>query len=239
MNTLSLYRIKHLFASYFISNWQKDTKTLLIVFAVNIFLAALFNASMGISLLIVFIMCLIYAGKIFQELGNNNSAINYLTLPANTNEKLLINITLTHMYYPIALFIVSFSGILCGKFLNTIFREHSFILLDLGLESFSYEYIINLLVTISIFMFASVYFRKNAIAKLLLIFVILFFVFMIIFFIIGIQIFLPNIEFITGINGVYSKELFDEFNLFFNILNYVILIFFWVLSYFRLRETEA
>ncbi len=64
MNTLSLYRIKHLFASYFISNWQKDTKTLLIVFAVNIFLAALFNASMGISLLIVFIMCLIYADKL-------------------------------------------------------------------------------------------------------------------------------------------------------------------------------
>lgn len=238
MNTLSLHRIKHLFASYFISNWQKECKTFLIVFIVNILFAALF--SVNISLLIIAIMCLIYAGKIFGKLGNNNSAINYLTLPANTEEKLLVNITLTHIYYPIILLIVSILGILCGNFLITIFRDQPFTLFDSFVKNLSYEFIINLLVTISIFMFASVYFRKNAITKLLLIFVILFFISTISILILGVEMLMPDmVSIFVGVNATYSIELFERLNLFSGILNYVVILFFWVISYFRLRETEA
>ena len=239
MNTLSFHRIKHLFASYFIANWQKDLKTLLIVFAANVLLISLLNVDISFSLVIVFVMSILYAGRIFGVLGSNG-AVNYLSLPANTSEKLIVNISLSHIYYPVILYLASILGSLLGVIIYDAAFGGVHLWGNVLFGNLNYNSIISLLVTISIFMFASVYSRKNAVSKLLVVFAVLFFVFILVFSTIGIQVILPMFDFSTsGVEWIYSADLFERFNLFFAILDYVIIAFFWVLSYFRLRETEA
>jgi hypothetical protein len=241
MNTLSFHRIKHLFASYFISNWQKDVKALSIVLAVNVFLSLLFGTDITFGLMLLVILSIFYAGRSFAVLGNNG-AINYLSTPANTSEKLLTNITLTHFYYPIALYLATMMGILLGGFLRTSTGFGGNNILDTPFaDSLSYNFIINTIIASSIFMFASVYFRKNAIAKTLFVFAILFFVFVFLVFAVGVPILKPFAESLIDFNANYFISIHDfkYFDIFLYVFDYVILIFFWVLSYFRLRETEA
>ena len=241
MNTLSFYRIKHLFTSYFISHWKTEAKTLLIVLAINIFFV-LIHTSLESNMGFFCIFAVIYAGKIFRSLGERNSAMNYLLVPANTEEKLLTNMVLVLLVYPILLGIVSIIGIGIGKLGLNVVAFHR----ELNLNpveyiySFDFQNTLNLILCFSIFMFGSVYFRKNAIAKVLLALAILFFVLVIIV-IVGISTFYPDITLIIdeGMILITPKIKLESSNLFFNIFNSIMILFFWVLSYFRLRKTEV
>ncbi len=235
MNTVSLYRLKYLFLQYFIINWKRDLKTFSILFLIKIIFTYLHFPFP--DELIVVIMSIIFAGNIFNFLNNKHQGISYLMLPLNTVEKVFVNIILVHAYYSLMLLLACFSGEIIGHLFYTLRTGLVFIFPDAVGELFSYDFLLQLIAIQSIFIFTSVYFRKNAILKTLFVFVIVFFILV---FIIGymlIRLHMGNISEPFLMNIIAG--LMEKYTLIFSAFNYIIILFFWILSYFRLRETEV
>ena len=160
-------------------------------------------------------------------------------IPASTGEKVLFGIILTHIYYLGTLWLIINGGIFLGihirqwitpDFLLSIETsadmQHLFqIDIQTGFLYFLYT---------SIFMFGSVYFRRQAIGKTLL--TILAFV----IFFIAIDGFLlyyfTNSSQINFSSEVLPISYWNEFMG--NIMIVCAIIYFWMLTYFRLKETE-
>jgi hypothetical protein len=241
--SLSLTRIKHLLNRYFIENWKKD----LYVGLVLLVIAFASNPMAGFSGFVYMVMVLLYTGRIFGNLAHKESAQHYLMIPASTSEKLIVNLFLSHIYYVLLLLVFLVSGILLRAFILSPFCEtfNCFSFLDAKKSMFSFSSYVSFLSFQSILAFGSVYFRKNAFIKTLLS-IAAFFFFLVML-----------VIFIFRLNPDSLTPLMDEFKvmqesfMINRMLNYktsfcistiiyiVITCFFWMLSYFRLRETEV
>lgn len=234
MNTLSFYRIKYLFNTHFIANWQKDVKNFLIVFATSIFFIFY---DLNLIMPVIFILSILYARGSEKMLGNKNAAANYLLLPTNTSEKWLVNFILTHLYYPVTLILVAALGIFFSRFFLTAST------VDVSYFSISCDSIISWVVLLSMTMFASIYFKKHTIAKLLAIFAVLVVVFLIFIRIFTNVIFVSQMQFIFYSDVlrplIFSGSFLRFSDILWTVSKLVAIVFFWVLSYFRLRETEV
>ena len=236
MNTsLSLTRIKHLLNRYFIENWKKD----LYVGLVLLVIAFASNPKAGFSSFVFMVMVLVYTGRIFCNLAHKESAQHYLMIPASTTEKLITNIFLSHIYYVLLLLVFLVLGILLRALILAPYCDASdcYSIIDAKMSMFCFSSYVSFLCFQSILVFGSVYFKKNAFIKTLLsIAAFLFFLTMLVIFIIRMYIgsmTLPVVEFDN-----YVKNPSASFYLS-TIISIVITCFFWILSYFRLRETEV
>jgi hypothetical protein len=92
-------------------------------------------------------------------------------------------------------------------------------------------------------MFASIYFKKHTIAKLLAIFAVLVVVFLIFIRIFTNVIFVSQMQFIFYSDVlrplIFSGSFLRFSDILWTVSKLVAIVFFWVLSYFRLRETEV
>jgi hypothetical protein len=113
-------------------------------------------------------------------------------------------------------------------------------------------YLVRLFAIQSAFLFASMYFRKNALLKVGVFLAVLFIIFLLVIHYTGIGRLMMVVDdpnqngiFFTDINGVYSTDLlsyilFFKYKwLFMKVLWYIAPVFFWILSYLRLKETEV
>jgi hypothetical protein len=105
-----------------------------------------------------------------------------------------------------------------------------------------------LLASQSFFLFAVVYFRKNAILNAILFLAFLIFMFLLIIKITGIGHFVvPLVEYTTRLKyqdldsiDIVSYILEFKYEWFYSkVLFYIVTVFFWILSYLRLKETEV
>ena len=238
MKNISFYRIGLLFKRYFSENWKKDVIVAAIIFAVEM-LTSLEQETSSMSWFLLFVFFMLYSGRIFGMLGKPQKAINYLMLPASGCEKLTVNLILSHFYYPVLLIAASCLGIWASSFLcYFIYDEFTFKSIEFWETTriWSTEIWIAalfLLVTNAIMMFGSVYFKKGAVIKTLLCELVFFklYVISIAFFVFKMAVFENAI--ITTPDQIYwAKVILISFIL-------CMTAFFWTLSYFRLKETEA
>ena len=233
MNAISLNRLKYLFIEYFVTHWKRD----LIVFAALLFTQAIFKyVYLSIDFLpelILLLTPIILLGT-SNQLGKKLRGINYLMCPANTKEKLFVNIALVHIYYSTFLFL----SCILAQSISTLYPHYDeivtlhtdiiFILTSPGFWGI-------LLATQSLFIFTSIYFKKNAIVKTLIFFTILFFIFLIIAIIFA-QLYEYGVITFDLLNFVV-KILRTPY--FLHISFYTIAVVFWFLSYLRLKRTEV
>jgi hypothetical protein len=170
--------------------------------------------------------------------------MNYLSCPANTAEKFITNLLLIHIYYTVMLVLACGFGSHIGYLLKPLNLEHLTVV-DNDVNQHIYRFFLFLFVFQSIFIFMTIYFKKNALLKIVFFFGILFLVVLI-----SILIFFRlanNVEAIGNLVGALGEaELqyiisytVDKYIWVSRILVYGAIVFFWVLSYFRLKETEV
>ena len=240
MKDMSFYRIGLLFKRYFRENWKKDVIVAAIIFVIEM-LFSFDCTNSTISSLILIVFALIYSGRTFVILGRNQGAVNYIMIPASTEEKGFVNICLSQFYYPLMLVAASCLGILASTFTCAFLFDCELTLKHISLlpggekEAETIAALIVLFMMYnSIMLFGSVFFRKTAVIKTLL-WGALFFV--------AISI-LCGIMFKILLSGGYSifnggSLLGDNFGLIITISSALLTVFFWFLTFFRLKETEA
>jgi hypothetical protein len=230
MKNISLYRIGLLFKRYFCENWKKDVIVASIIFAVEM-LTSLNPGASAISWIVLFVFFILYSGHIFGMLGKPQKAINYLMLPASNGEKLTVNIILSHFYYPALLILASCLGIWASSFFcYRIYGEFEFKTINFVFTRGWHVYLF-LLLSNAIMMFGSVYFRKAAVIKTLLCEA----AFCTLYVIVMMVIFFKICNYDTDL----TIDKIDASNLILYIFMLCVTVFFWILSYFRLKETEA
>ena len=243
MKNISFHRIGLLLKRYFVENWKKDVIVMGIVFAFEIaifpYRFSTFTQNEPISWFLLFVCFTLFSGRIFGMLGKPSAAINYLLLPASRMEKLTTNIILSHFYYPLVLIAASCLGVLTRSFLCTlIFDDYTMSPIGFTISNTLtgiWVLILIIFLNNAIMMFGSVYFKKRAVIKTLLCEGAFAFASMILMFAVGI------ILDKSGYTITYVR--FPEIKDYAAGIMYTIMIcttvFFWMLSYFRLKETEV
>jgi hypothetical protein len=246
MNAISLNRLKYLFREYFAINWKRDLSAFAGLFLVKTFfiysdidLPDIAYVSL-ISIVLIGISC---------PLNKKLYGMNYLLSPANTAEKTIAHILLAHIYFtaiPILICILS-------NFTIYILLPHSKFVLwaDIG----EYHHFLSLFSFQAMFLFFTIYFRKHALIKTLLVYAAFVVISMLIFTYTGLRDILvlsDKQEAESAVsyglyNGVYAMDIMTYvkckskfvwlYAVYFS--HYIPIVFFWVLSYFRLRETEV
>ena len=234
MNTKNIF---NLIRRYFIESGRKDITTFILIVLI-ITLASFLSVSGSISdslmVFLLFLMGVLYAGRIFNIFQPSGRAIHYLTIPASNIEKTIANGFLVYIYYNILLII----ALLLGNFLGGMAHK----LLDpeyhyIFYMPFSLDNLTLTLVFESIFLFGSIYFKQHAALKTFLV-IFAFFLFFII-----LDTTLVGSYFIRS-NPDSIKEAEDIFNnINGNLIEYTVsilaFIFFNFMTWLRLRETEA
>jgi hypothetical protein len=195
----------------------------------------------SLSFVLMFLGGYIFTSMAFNELHSPQKAYQYLTLPATTLEKITSVWFLTTIVYVIASLLL---------FVILVFLSNLFAAL-VGSLTVSYEVLLNypvwkiiwiFMVTQSVFLLGSCYFKKNNFLKTILTLFIIGIILMIYAVINGYLLFGSEFNGIDGnsMNGnlsLFMEEIFPKIIQF--IFNYLLAPFFYVVSYFTLKERQV
>lgn len=241
---MNINNIIKLIKAYFYENWQKDLYTfgLVLIFAFLSMAWPSLNSFLGFSVIVVLIA--IYPLRFFDKLHQPSSRIHYLMIPATNEEKVLTGILLTNIYFILLVFILAFIGALLGYGvlkLSTPEMEMNFKeMLGLMLPSSVRSYLF-LITMVSIIFFGSIYFKKSPAWKIVLVCLAVFLV---------LEAIMTGTEWLNVLmtvpaeirNGNYIKV---EYSIMSSskwtpyVINIVITVYFYAMSFLRMRETEA
>ncbi|MDL2297221.1 hypothetical protein LJC37_04620, partial [Bacteroidales bacterium OttesenSCG-928-E04] len=191
------------------------------------------------------------SAKFFSMFKNNSHGLDYLLIPANTLEKTVTGIILSQVYKVILYFIALALGIKFGSFLYSLHHTNIDGVLSIK-ELFTWvpdnlNFIFTFFTVQAFFLFASVFFKKNAFLKTIMFYfaycvVLVFILFSIVFI----------LENHTGLikEAAYAANPFTFFNFTYEnmtifgkistvVWSCIALLFPWVMSYLRLREKEV
>lgn len=177
-------------------------------------------------ILVLNIMGIIYAGRVFGIFQPISKTIHYLTIPASSGEKTLINACLVYLYYNALLVAALFLGSVLGELLRKLIISSYEFRLYFPL---TWNELFTLLTFESIFMFGSIYFRTHPVVKTLL-------------WMLAVSMGLFLVD--SSIMNFYSSKSIFKFSqldierirLYISI---VIFVFFNFMTWLRLRETES
>lgn len=234
---MNLMHIKNIINEYLISNWRRDLLNIGLIVGICAFFFTLFKLP-GLALVCI-VVVLVVTSRMFWKLGNPSSAIQYLTIPASTAEKWLGNILIVNVYVVLLTFAAAVIGSTAGYFVRPLFSDETYSLSGPYMEwlcDLSDLTILDCFTWISVFFFGSVYFRKKAAVKTFLTIGVCF----IALFILVLTTLLINI----GPHGMWS---YQGEEVAYRVVTYswrwimdiAIMVYFYGLSYLRLRETEA
>lgn len=177
------------------------------------------------------VFCL--ASLTFRRLSNQSSGIMYLTLPASTLEKVVVAILQVQVYYFLLLFLPGLAGyVLSLCMLAPMYpSENVFFFIKLiEWEGFGYN-LLALTAGASVMLFASVYFRKLALLWSSLI---------------GFAVIFVTIVIDTAIARFFDGMMVRSCQLsqsgreaMYIMIFSLITLFFWFMTWLRLRETEV
>lgn len=249
--TFSLNRLGLLLKRYFTENMQHEFSFWGI--AIVVFMIMHQPASVQIFF---YISGFIFAARTFKIFGYTPGGMHYLLIPATHLEKLVTAILLSTFYFLIMLIVTYIIGTTLGTALgNSIFDTHNAISLDLfnmdsvskswGNSTISHigfaEFLLSFALIQSVFLLGSVYFKRNAIGKTFLTLISL-------AIIIGlVELIIFKVSFgaynFSGqsyhLNITMGDDLFPGFEVVIKTLKYLLIPFFWVVSYFRLTEKQV
>ncbi|GHV43505.1 hypothetical protein FACS1894180_2790 [Bacteroidia bacterium] len=193
-------------------------------------------------------ICIVMAINTFRFRDNRNRQ-HYLLIPASTGEKLITTLVDVHLIQPVLVILAMTLGLCAGIFTQKIFGWHNsdvntFAVISNFLHGslLSIDFILGLVLTQAIFIFGNLYFKTKAWLKVILSFIVFFIILGIIDVIIlrftlhpslisgtGFALFIPNVPFLGNINLSCLSIIIPA----------VLIVVFWVLSFFKLRETEV
>ncbi|MCQ2286379.1 MAG: hypothetical protein MJZ76_05855 [Bacteroidales bacterium] len=244
---MNINNIKNLFRTYFIENWKRDT-WYFGVLAVIACLSTYNSLTTTISArLCLTVLALYYAARSFIELKRPSNCIHYLMIPASYQEKVVTKIFLANFYFVGCGILAIITGELVGNSLNRLTHpDCTTFLWSLNDGATSIVYILGTYVLMSIFFFTSVYFKGTNILKTILIG--------------GVTCFLVTILVVSTVAlNLYAMSMSNEPNYNYDIISteivnlaphlktfifeilpsLVCILFFYTMSFIRLKETEA
>lgn len=233
---MNIKNIKNLFKAYFIENWKTDLFQFGIL-AVIVFFATTISASnLHFPIFVASVFLMIYPERLFRNLHGNSSKIHYLSIPASNSEKVLTNIVLANVYYVLGLAVFCCLGLGLAHLYMTL-RGYDGVNFDTFLSGTS---VMLLFAILAMFFFGSIYFRrKTTLATLgvsLLIGTIFVTLYALTLWINGILL-IPKDAAYNDYVWSFSSDAMSE------ISEVIILglgmVFFYGLSFLRLKETEA
>jgi hypothetical protein len=245
---MNITKITLLFSRYFAENRRKGLQMLSVVFFCSAFFFFLdsqaVGAFSGLAVFIFYFAAMYLASTIFSiDMSRKENAMNYLLVPTNSIEKVVANLIIVHIFINIALLIALFSGIYLGTFFGSLYYQHPInfdIVSRFSTAIFTLENILEFLGFQALFIFGSVYFRKGAFVKTLLTLGL----FALLLVLIGLSIFAifyketgyyyPSV----GIDD-WLRGLMSNYEWLSNLQNVIWIFFCWILTFLRLRETEA
>ena len=253
MNTIqfSLQRTTNLFLTYFTGGWRKDLRNFLVMFILAIIFAKS-GVAYETSFLILLVLYSIDVAGAFSHLGDKTKRLDYLMIPASTFEKMVNSLFIVHIYKLLLYFAAFMLGSIVGNWLLPLLLSPNYLNTicptDLGRNFSAYfkpEFHLAILFFQSILLFGSIYFKKSALIKTAL----ALFAFSAVF-TIGYTILFYSFSETVDIYGNTLEYYFNKMSSVENIvsdtgniLRYVVIIcstlYFWTLSYLRLRETEV
>ncbi len=241
---MNINNIIKLIKAYFYENWQKDLYTfgLVLIFAFLSMAWPSLNSFLGFSVIVVLIA--IYPLRFFDKLHQPSSRIHYLMIPATNEEKVLTGILLTNIYFILLVFISAFIGALLGYGvlkLSTPEMEMNFKeMLGLMLPSSVRSYLF-LITMVSIIFFGSIYFKKSPAWKIVLVCLAVFLVLEAIMtgtewlnVLMTVPAEIRNGNYIKVEHSIMSSSKWTPY-----VINIVITVYFYAMSFLRMRETEA
>lgn len=240
---MNIQNIKKMIASYLIENGRRDLINISFMMMIITFILAFMTRNITGPFVIASFLIIYYTSRKFWQLGKASANIHYLTLPASTLDKLASNFVITNIFYVIE----AFGGVFLGYLLFYLvlqlpnFSEINFSFRG-GLPDWTFKNnILPFYTALAIFFFGSIYFKKRALGKTILYGIGIFFSISIICFItmwLNFRFTIPDFEgfLTTRYNFPSSGSVNSAFSYVFCI---AIILFSYVLSYFRLRETEA
>jgi len=237
---MNIHKIILLYKRYCIENRRKLLQTLLGIFlgtAVISFLCS--NETDGliaVPVCIAVFIAMYLASTIFSiDLSRKENALHYLLVPANSYEKLVANLIIVHIFVNLVLLLTLFAGIIVGSSLWSLYFQEKMIsfhiLQKLCVNILTIDNILEFIGFQATFIFGSVYFRRRAFIKTFLSLVI----FSLGISLLGLLIFTV---FRTGPGYYYlnTDRVLSEWNN--KLTNMVWILGCWVLTFFRLKETE-
>lgn len=241
---MNINNIIKLIKAYFYENWQKDLYTfgLVLIFAFLSMAWPSLNSFLGFSVIVVLIA--IYPLRFFDKLHQPSSRIHYLMIPATNEEKVLTGILLTNIYFILLVFISAFIGALLGYGvlkLSTPEMEMNFKeILGLMLPSSVRSYLF-LITMVSIIFFGSIYFKKSPAWKIVLVCLAVFLVLGAIMtgtewlnVLMTVPAEIRNGNYIKVEHSIMSSSKWTPY-----VINIVITVYFYAMSFLRMKETEA
>jgi len=231
---MNIINITNLFRAYFIENKKILLIYCLVTFAVAILGFALFSMP-ALSLVVPYFILIWVAGTFFQSSLKSSNSTHAFNLPVTTAEKFIHAITVI-LALGIALAALLLAGAYMGAYLIRPLYTPDASAMHISseiLKMASWDFAF----TLSIFLFGSIYFKKNAFAKML---VTMAGVGM------GVTFYILGLMYVVfrGVSAEinYSILNIDRFaflqNYYF-VLYGVLILFFLSLTYLRLRETEV
>lgn len=252
-NQFSIDRMMLLARSIFIQNKSKDLRLALVIAGVMAVIGLLRSITGTYHILFgaEVIVWMVMAGTTYKMMSNQPRAMAYLTMPASTAEKAVVTIAYLNIYYFVLLAASSFIGFYLGQILHNaivilpFFRDfvsspegHTFSLSSVEFSSGNPLKLLYNMMWVSILLFGSIYFKKYAILKTLLTACIF-----------GFAIFILDIIVVACVGSAFDLSSMNHLdfpdipewieNVTYYAVPCVFTLFFWFMTYLRLRETEA
>ena len=246
--SFSFHRIGLLMKNIFLQNWKKDLCIFLCMMggmAIWKWLSMMyfmrvsdvdfldFHLSYWPINIAVIATLMVLASLTFRKLGNPASGIMYLTLPASTFEKVVVNILLINVYY----FVLLVASGLAGYALSLCMLAPMFpsVNVFVGFRliywyGFGY-FALALTAGAAAMLFASVYFKKLALLWSFLIGVAVLFV--------TIAINIAIAHWFDGMMMRYYGLSQGAAEAMYDVILSLVTLFFWFMTWLRLRETEV
>ena len=236
---MNLTRISHLFRAYFIENKRRLLIACLAVFAAAV-LDFTISYDADLSAIFASFVTFVLAASIFQPSLKKNNSTHFFNLPVTTSEKLSSAIVVTTVFTIVILLLHS-AGAYTGYYgLRPILNpEAHSMYIDKNLpvvELWDTQKYLYFAAVLSVCLFGSIYFKKNAFWKTFAA-GIGFFIGVICYQIVLIRIAFGNLnDYVTGLT-VKIRDF--EFIANYHTIPIVLILFFLSLTYLRLKETEV
>ena len=249
---MSIINIKHLISHHFISHWKRELK----IFAIMIF-CAFFLLRAQYSIIQTFMwVSVLYSLVELRSVFAENKGMNYLLLPAQTSEKIASTFIIHQIFYVL----LSMAALALAYGINWLIAQKTglYYWTDYALkwQIFNFSQVVNALLSIwcwqVIFVFGSIYFKRHPGLRILLTLIGIGIITYILISISSSIALTHNIHyphFVTRLFDLsqqtilqsdgYFNDNFINFPSIFYVLSAVHIIFWWLMSFLRLRETEV
>lgn len=243
---MNIKNIKNLLNAYFIENWKTDLFQFGILAAIVLF-ETIMNGNGGnlnFPIVVSLIFLMIYPERLFRNLHNNSQKIHYLSVPASNSEKVFSNMLLANIYYVAGLVVSCALGlVLAHLYLKVRGCD--------GLCFYNYMFdgnlngILLIYAMLAVFFFGSIYFRRRTTLSTIGVGMLIGFVFSALItltlWVNGLTLIPKDAafrDFVWSFDSSISMSDTMEKTMIYVGLS-VSIIYFYALSFLRLKETEA